>query len=461
LFLNIKNSGINRKTHFVDFQNYAPSNGDPASFIGTSIVINGKLEGVLILQLPVDEINETMQDRDENEKSIYSFLVGQDLFYRTSLKSIEEPLILRKKNNQESVSLALTGKQGIIEEVNTFGKKVFTSYSSINLFGEKLAIVIELPVDVALEELTNIQINSVITIIIIAIISVALTYYSSRALSYPIMDSVNILSTSTREIASTIQQQEANANTQSASANQTTTTMSELSSSSKHTSEQAQSVAERASEAREDSNHGLESIQKMMGSMMELKEKVSLIADNISQLSEKNNQIGNIINLVSDLANQTNMLALNAAVEAARAGEYGRGFSVVAIEIRKLADESKKSAVKIQDIIYEIKKATDTSVLVTDEGTKNVEASYKLGKEAVEAFENVNESISGVFESTEQISLNVQQQSIAISEVLEAMNSLNISSSETANGIAQTKIGIEQLNQVSHKLKELVSGKNQ
>ena len=96
----------------------------------------------------------------------------------------------------------------------------------------------------------------------------------------------------------------------------------------------------------------------MIQSIDTLKIRVSGIAEQILRLSEKNSQISNIIGLVSELANETNMLALNAAVEAARAGENGKGFEVVAVEIRKLADESKKSALKIQEIISEIKKAT-------------------------------------------------------------------------------------------------------
>ncbi|MEM7179833.1 MAG: methyl-accepting chemotaxis protein [Spirochaetota bacterium] len=458
LFKKVKGAGTNVNTFFVDFKNYAPSNGDPASFIGTQIIIDGKLAGVLVLQLPIDEINSTMQSQNSTDDSVSSYIIGNDKLFRTSVGESKEKIVLRKKNEQESISLALDGKLGVLQETNTFGREVYSHYSSINIYNEKFVFITERSVSKSLEELNYIRLRTIIAIAIILVITIGLTYYSSREVSNPIMESVNILSTSTREIASTIQQQESNANTQSASANQTTTTMSQLGSSSKHTSDQAQSVSERASFAQNEANHGLEVIEKLMTSMNSLKDKVSTISEQISQLSEKNNQISNIINLVSDLANQTNMLALNAAVEAARAGEYGRGFSVVAIEIRKLADESKKSAVKIQEIIYEIKRATDTSVMVTEEGTQNVEESYELGQVAVQSFQGINQSISGVFESTEQISLNVQQQSMAINEVLDAMNSLNQSSTETANGIAQTKIGIEQLNRATSNLQELVSG---
>lgn len=107
--------------------------------------------------------------------------------------------------------------------------------------------------------------------------------------------------------------------------------------------------------------------------MSTLKDKVNALAEQILHLSEQTQQIGGISELVGNLANQTNMLALNAAIEAARAGEHGKGFGVVAGEIRKLADQSKKSAEKINALVTDIPGAINTTVIVTDEGTKTVD----------------------------------------------------------------------------------------
>ena len=94
-----------------------------------------------------------------------------------------------------------------------------------------------------------------------------------------------------------------------------------------------------------------------------------MVADQILRLGEQTTQIGSIANLVKDLATQTNMLALNAAVEAARAGDHGKGFAVVASEVRKLADQSKKSAEEAAALIAEVQKATNSTIMVTEEST--------------------------------------------------------------------------------------------
>ena len=190
--------------------------------------------------------------------------------------------------------------------------------------------------------------------------------------------------------------------------------------------------------------------------MVSLKNKVGAIAQQILLLSEQTNQIGNISQLVSDIANQTNMLALNASVEAVRAGEHGKGFSVVASEIRKLADQSRQSAEKINLLVTEIQKAINSTVIVTDDGTKTVDQGMEMTKETAQAFAGVADAVNNVVINNQQISLNIRQQVTAIEQVVSAMNIINQGAKETATGISQTRGGVEQLNQAAQELKTLV-----
>jgi methyl-accepting chemotaxis protein len=265
-----------------------------------------------------------------------------------------------------------------------------------------------------------------------------------------------IISTSSNEIAVTVQQQERAIAGQASSVNQTTTTMEELGASSRQSSEQATASAAGARQALVLAEEGTKAVHQTIQGMTTLKDKVEAIAQAIIRLSEQTNQISGISSLVGDLANQTNMLALNAAVEAARAGVHGKGFGVVASEIRKLADQSKKSSEKITALVADIQAAINTTVLVTDEGTKTVDQGLELTNSTATTFAGFADSINNVFLNSQQISLSAQQQAVAVQQVVAAMNSLNLSAKESVSGISQVKVSTEQLNEAAQKLKAVI-----
>jgi methyl-accepting chemotaxis protein len=267
---------------------------------------------------------------------------------------------------------------------------------------------------------------------------------------------ISSIATSSTEIAATVEEQERMASQQAASVNQTTTTMDELGASSRATSQQIETAASQAIQALNLAGTGTKAVEQTLEAMATLKTKVQDMQGQIMQLSEQTDRIGNISTVVSDLANQTNMLALNAAVEAVRAGEHGKGFGVVASEIRKLADRSKKSATQINLLVADIQKAINSTVMVTDEGTKTVEFGVNIASETAAAFAGVADAINNVVLTSQQISLNAKQQAIAIEQVVEAMNSLNQAAAQTASGITQTKVGTQKLNEAALDLKAVV-----
>jgi hypothetical protein len=264
------------------------------------------------------------------------------------------------------------------------------------------------------------------------------------------------IASSSTEIAATVEQQERTVSQQASSVSQTTTTMDELGASSRQSAEQAEASAAGARQALNLAEVGTKSVQGTMEGMSTLKEKVGAIAEQILRLSEQTNQIGNVSGLVGDLANQTNMLALNAAVEAARAGEHGKGFGVVAGEIRLLADRSKKSAEKINALVTDIQAAINTTVMVTDEGTKKVDQGIKLAEGTAEIFTGVADAIDNVFLNSQQISISAKQQALAIHQVVDAMNAINLGAKESASGITQVKATTQQLNDAAQNLKAMV-----
>jgi methyl-accepting chemotaxis protein len=264
-----------------------------------------------------------------------------------------------------------------------------------------------------------------------------------------------VASTST-QIASAVEQQERYLAEQAASVNETTTTIEELGASSRQAAEQADASAAGAQQAISISGDGSKIVSRTMVGISDLRNKVEAIADKIMQLSEQTAQISTISDLVADIANQTNMLSLNAAVEAARAGEQGKGFAVVAGEVRKLAEQSKKSADKINLLVSEVQASINSTVMVTDEGTKTAQESIRLAEETADAFNGIASSINNVFLNSQQIALSAKQQAVAVQQAVSAMNAINLGAKETSAGVIQVKAATKDLAGTAKELQAIV-----
>lgn len=263
------------------------------------------------------------------------------------------------------------------------------------------------------------------------------------------------LAASSNEIVTTVEQQERIASQQALSVNDTTTTMEELDISARQSAEQAEAASQAARQVLSLAEAGRQTVSKTIDGMDLLRHKVQAIAAETILLNEETNRIGNISQLVSDLANQTNMLALNAAVEAVRAGNHGKGFSVVASEIRKLADQSRQSAGQISSLVGNIQNAIKTTVNVTNEGTQTVESTMVVTQQTAAVFSDVTSAINEVVKNNQQISFNIQQQAGAIQRVASVMVELNQGAKENAAGISQTRINIQSLDTATQELQTL------
>ena len=173
------------------------------------------------------------------------------------------------------------------------------------------------------------------------------------------------------------------------------------------------------------SNKEHETVQTNIKKMLTLKQKIQIIAELILELSEHTQQIGSTIGIVEDIAEQTNMLALNAAVEAARAGEHGKGFAVVASEIRKLADESKQATSKIISLIYDIQQATNSTVMATEEGSKEIEMGVEIAHNIAGSIDEFKNIINTTVDAVQEIVVETRDQSNSVDEVSRLIKSVN------------------------------------
>jgi len=302
----------------------------------------------------------------------------------------------------------------------------------------------------------NVQMALIISNLLIIIMSLSLGLWIISSASRSVSQATSTLSSSAQEIATTVTQHERAALSQASMVNETNVTVDELKASSKQTGIQAAEVVDIARKASSLTDEGNIVVSQAVEGMTGLRDKVGVVAEQVLQLSEQTNQIGAIANLVKDLATQTNMLALNAAVEAARAGEHGKGFAVVAGEVRKLADQSKKSAEEANVIILDIQKATNSTIMITEESTRTLDEVTKIAHKVAQLFKALSGESNRVYENAQQVVLNAQQQSTAISQIGEAMSTINVSTKETAAGITQTKIGVQNVKEVAQVLQAIV-----
>jgi methyl-accepting chemotaxis protein len=271
-----------------------------------------------------------------------------------------------------------------------------------------------------------------------------------------IVASIESVTRTAQDIAATVNQRQRLAAQQAAAADETTAAMEKLAASTTHSAEQADDLAVGARQVLTLADEGARTVTQTLRSMTSLNEKVNAIAQMTFHLNEQASQIGSITNMVTEVASQTNLLALNAAVEAARAGEQGRGFSVVAAEIRKLADQTKTSAGKINTLVNGILQTINDTVKATEEGTKTVAESVTTANQTVQTFIGVRDAISKATENTQTISTNVREQSLAVNDVLRAMTEFGGNVKVTAATLSQGRSRAEALQETAAGLGAIV-----
>lgn len=265
-----------------------------------------------------------------------------------------------------------------------------------------------------------------------------------------------VVQSSSSEIAASVNQQDRIASQQAAAVAETKTTMESLESSLRQSAEQADKAAQDASHSKDVAIEGTRIVEDMLRIMHLLQENISDISLQISQLNQQSGKISEITGLVAEFANETKVLSMNAAVEAVRAGEYGKGFAVLATEIRKLAEESKQSAAHIKSLASGIRKATESTVVVTNSGITSVEEGVRQADATSETFSQVVASAIQVLESVQGISHNVRQQAVGVEQVANSMESLNSAARENASGISRLKTNVQELHGAAQGLKGLV-----
>ncbi len=251
-------------------------------------------------------------------------------------------------------------------------------------------------------------------------------------------------------------QQVAIASEQAAAVRQTVATTDELAETADQSARRARTVAERAHLSAEVARGGTSAVAESSEAMSEIRAQVESIGGIVVTLAERGQAISGIVRSVEAIAEQTNLLALNAAIEAARAGEHGRGFSVVAGEIRALADQSKQATLQIGEILGDIQAGTSTAVTATERGFRSVAEGVERTDITGTTIDELADTVASAAVAAEQISASSGQQAVATAQISKAMRDLDEATQQSAYAAHEAEGAARGLNDVARKLKALV-----
>jgi len=295
----------------------------------------------------------------------------------------------------------------------------------------------------------------IVNIVLIVWIAIS-TIRSIVRSAVEIQAGASILASSSTQIMTATAQVAVGATETAMSVSETSTTVEEVRQAADVVNQKARLVSDRAQKAVEVSQTGEVAVNETIEVMAHIRTQMESVGDSIIRLSEQSQAIGEIIATVNDLADQSNLLAVNASIEAAKAGEHGKGFVVVAEEIKSMAEQSKQATRNVRAILSDIQKAVSTAVLATEQGSKAVEAGVRQSTDAGEAIRALTQSIKESAQAAILIATSARQQLTGMDQMTVAMENIDQASAETAASTRQAESAAQNLNELGQQLEDLL-----
>jgi methyl-accepting chemotaxis protein len=277
-----------------------------------------------------------------------------------------------------------------------------------------------------------------------------------REIPATLKESTRMLAESVENLGSSTSEQQESINRQAAALQEAQVTVQEIKQTSLLAAQKAEAVLRVAERADEISRAGETAIEQSLGGLTDIREQVAQIAEHITSLTERTRQIGMITETVKDLADQSNMLALNAAIEAVRSGEHGKGFSVVAREIRSLADQSIQATNRVREILDAVSAAIRAAVSITEKGAEKMESGLVQVRSSGENLRELSTIVRDNSAAVRQIAAAVSQQNAGISQISSAVQDLNQMMSATVSRLEVTAEAGNTLKTVSNRVSQIV-----